>query len=216
MATKNSKERLLEVMQRVSGLKPMLNENYPMGAEFDPDAPWNQTDDEENKDTEEFDAYDQYKDDSMDEAYKGINPKYSHFAVLKSDNKIVNGWDYNGYDPEDLKISKKEYFFDDIIDMDINPKLLAIYTKKALEKKGINPFDTNNWYKFEADDWKEKNGLQEDEINKNNPHYQMGELESKYNSLLKDVNKLSEYLNQNPDIEAIKGFVNGMLGNYSV
>jgi len=148
-------------------------------------------------------------------SYSGINPKYTHFAALKSNNKIVNGWDYSDYDSEELKSAKKEYFFQDIQDMDIDPKLVAIYTRKYLEKKGINPFDTNNWYKFEADNWRDKDELQEEDINRDNPQYQMGELESKYNTLLNDIKKLSEYLNQNPDIEAIKGFVNGMLGNYS-
>ena len=214
MISKDSKERLFEVMQRVAGLKPKLNENYPMGAESDPNAPWNQKDEE--PDVEEFDAYDRYRDDSMDETpddgvdrnnphyqigalnsqynlllkdikrlyeymnnnnptinvvkavmesiisraeklngpeeNQGINethriPKYTHFALLKN-NKIVNGWDYKGYDPEDLKLDKRHYFFDDIKDMQIDPKIVRIVTTKYIQNKlNIDPFDNNNWNK---------------------------------------------------------------------
>jgi len=77
-----------------------------------------------------------------------INPKYTHFAVLKNNSKILNGYDYTGYDLDELKSDKMHYFFNDIIDMDIDPKLVGIYTRKKLEKDGVNPFDTNNWYKF--------------------------------------------------------------------
>ncbi len=92
---------------------------------------------------------------NIDEAkYDGINRKYTHFATLKSNDKILNGWDYKNEDPEDLKQDKKIYFFQDIKDMDIDTKLVNIYTRKQLEKKGINPFDTNNWFKFEAEGWR--------------------------------------------------------------
>lgn len=96
-----------------------------------------------------------------------INPKYTHFAALKDGNKIVNGWDYNGYDPEDLKAGKKEYFFNDIIDMDFKAKDINVLTKKTLEKRGIDPFDTNNWYKFEAEGWRDKDDLDETENESN-------------------------------------------------
>lgn len=43
--------------------------------------------------------------------------------------------------------------------MDIDPKLVAIYTKRTLERKGINPLDTNNWFKFEAEGWRDRNEL---------------------------------------------------------
>jgi hypothetical protein len=96
---------------------------------------------------------------NLNEIKNTINKNYTHFAVLKADKKIVNGWDYRGYDPEDLKQAKKEYFFMDIIDMDINPKFVEIQTRKNLEKRGINPFDTNNWFKFNAEGWQDRNEL---------------------------------------------------------
>jgi len=74
-----------------------------------------------------------------------INPKYTHFAVLNSNGNIVNGWDYNGLDPDELKQFKVDYFFTDIKDMGFDPKTIGIYTKRTLEKRGINPFDKSNW-----------------------------------------------------------------------
>jgi hypothetical protein len=97
--------------------------------------------------------------ENIQEVRSGINPKYTHFAVLKSNNKIVNGWDYNGHEPSELNQFKVDYFFNDIKDMDIDPKLVAIYTRRTLERKGINPLDTNNWFKFEAEGWRDRNDL---------------------------------------------------------
>lgn len=77
-----------------------------------------------------------------------INPKYTHFAILKSNNKIINGWEYGDIDVEDLKSDKEHYFYFDIKDLDFKPKDVKILTKKALERININPFDANNWHKF--------------------------------------------------------------------
>ena len=81
--------------------------------------------------------------------YKGSGafPKYTHFAVLKRDNKVLTGWDYRGYDSEDLKSDKRHYFFDDIKDMQIDPKLTKVVTTKYLQKLGIDPFNFDNWNK---------------------------------------------------------------------
>lgn len=144
MKKNSDKKMLFEMMHKVGGMP--LNENYPMGAAEDPNAPYNEPEDNGNNEPDP----DEYRDD-MSEANTGINPKYTHFAALKSDNKIVNGWDYNGYEPAELKQFKSDYFFVDIKDMDIDPRLVAIYTKRTLERKGINPLDSNNWYKFNKD-----------------------------------------------------------------
>jgi hypothetical protein len=80
-----------------------------------------------------------------------MNPKYSHFAVLKDTNKIINGWEYRGYDPEELKLDKNHYFFDDIIDLQINPKIVNVVTGKYLQRKGIDPYDSKNWHKNDVD-----------------------------------------------------------------
>jgi hypothetical protein len=82
----------------------------------------------------------------------GINPKYTHFAAMRDGSGIINGYDYNGYDQAELSSEKKHYFFNDIADMDVDPKLVAIYTRKKLEKDGINPFDVNNWKAIKSKD----------------------------------------------------------------
>ena len=90
-----------------------------------------------------------------------INKKYTHFAVFRSGRnlnpetiaqihpelfgKIVNGWDYNGYDAEELRSERKHYFDIDLRDIDIDPKTVSILTKETLVRQGINPFDTINW-----------------------------------------------------------------------
>lgn len=73
------------------------------------------------------------------------NKNYTHYAVRKSDGKIVNGWDYKGYDKEDLKQYKKDYFDIDLKDMDYIPSKFSILTRKQLVSKGKNPQDWKNW-----------------------------------------------------------------------
>jgi len=74
-----------------------------------------------------------------------INPKYTHFAVMKDNNDIVNGWDYRDIEPVELRNFKKDYFFNDITNMGIDPHSVNIVTANYLKSSGINPFDTNNW-----------------------------------------------------------------------
>lgn len=73
------------------------------------------------------------------------NQGYSHFAVNKATNKIVNGWDYSEYDPSELRQFKKDYFDVDMIDYGFNPKDYKIVTGKYLLRQGIDPNDNNNW-----------------------------------------------------------------------
>ena len=73
------------------------------------------------------------------------NQNYSHFAVNKATNKIVNGWDYSEYDPSELRQFKKDYFDVDMIDYGFNPKDYKIVTGKFLLRQGIDPDDNNNW-----------------------------------------------------------------------
>lgn len=70
---------------------------------------------------------------------------YTHFAVRKSDNKILNGWDYSEYDSEDLNSDKKAYFYDDMDDMDVPKNEYTIKKAQTLIRLGINPFDFDNW-----------------------------------------------------------------------
>jgi hypothetical protein len=73
------------------------------------------------------------------------NQGYSHFAVNKATNKIVNGWDYSEYDPSELRQFKKDYFDVDLEDNDLDPRQYRIVTSKYLLRQGIDPNDNNNW-----------------------------------------------------------------------
>lgn len=69
-----------------------------------------------------------------------VNKKYTHFAVSKKTGKIVNGWETIS-DVESLKYYAKT----DLEDMDLNPKDYSILSKETLIRRGINPFDWDNW-----------------------------------------------------------------------
>jgi hypothetical protein len=73
------------------------------------------------------------------------NQGYSHFAVSKKSGKIINGWDYKGYDPSELRQFKKDYFDVDLADYGFNPKDFRILTYKYLVRNGIDPNDNANW-----------------------------------------------------------------------
>jgi len=70
---------------------------------------------------------------------------YTHFAIL--DGKIAEAWNFKGVDPEDLKLDRKHYFYFDLQDRypDKKMKEFKIVTRKALEKRGIDINDQNNW-----------------------------------------------------------------------
>lgn len=82
--------------------------------------------------------------------------EYTHYAVRKADNKIVNGWDYSSlYDSETRgydNTSIKEYSKGDLIDMfpESKPAEFKVVTTKFLKNSGIDPMDTNNWFKYDA------------------------------------------------------------------
>lgn len=59
----NSKQRLFEMMNKVNPsflIKENndIDENYPLGAENDPNAPWNQNDDEDDDNLDDDDNND--------------------------------------------------------------------------------------------------------------------------------------------------------------
>lgn len=73
------------------------------------------------------------------------NPNYTHYAINKNSGKIVNGWDYSDIDSSELREFKRDYFFQDLIDYDLNPKDYKILTKRNVEKLGVDINDWNNW-----------------------------------------------------------------------
>ncbi|MCK9544288.1 MAG: hypothetical protein M0R03_19895 [Novosphingobium sp.] len=64
---------------------------------------------------------------------------YTHFAVDKVTGEIVNGWDYSEYSNSEVMDSKKDYFYYDLEDMDMNPKNYVIRNKAFLQRNGILP-----------------------------------------------------------------------------
>lgn len=78
---------------------------------------------------------------------------YTHFAIDKVTGKIINGYDYKGCDPEDLKSDVRYYFLDDLADyFDFyepkrSRKDVKIITRKKLEVAGVDIKDSNNWLK---------------------------------------------------------------------
>lgn len=76
---------------------------------------------------------------------EGIDPSYTHFAVFKIDGKIANGWDYKGVDDIDIKEYSKIDLRDDYPDN--KPSEFTVLTVVGMKKRGIDPFDSNNWYK---------------------------------------------------------------------
>jgi hypothetical protein len=71
-----------------------------------------------------------------------INRKYTHFAIHKVNNKVVNAWETITDIP-----TLKYYAKLDLIDMDLKPGDYKILSKAHLLRMGINPFDSNNWVK---------------------------------------------------------------------
>lgn len=70
---------------------------------------------------------------------------YTHFAVNKFTNLIVNGWDYSGYEYEDLKRNKRDYFSVDLEEMGFNPSVYKILSRKSLSIQGIDDDMMTGW-----------------------------------------------------------------------
>lgn len=70
---------------------------------------------------------------------------YTHFAIDKSSNKIVDGWDYKGVDKEEIKDWVKIDLQDNFPDR--KPSEFKVVTRGFLERT-MDPTDTNNWYKI--------------------------------------------------------------------
>lgn len=78
---------------------------------------------------------------------------YTHFAIFKADNKIATGWDYSSlydkyekaYDDDSIKEYSREDIMNDFPDNKVSD--FKLVTRNFLDKKGINPSDSNNWYK---------------------------------------------------------------------
>lgn len=89
----------------------------------------------------------------LKEGVDDLGDGYTHFAIMKSNNKIADGWDYSELYDEDTRsydnASIKEYTKLDLTDNfpENKPSDFKILNRKSVEKMGLNPQDTNNWYK---------------------------------------------------------------------
>ena len=89
-----------------------------------------------------------------DTEHEGIPTSYTHFAVRKSDNKIVNGRDYSDKDSNELKQNMKENFGQDLEDMGLDITKFKIFTVRGCNSAGINPFDEGSWDNVQPEDCK--------------------------------------------------------------
>lgn len=78
-----------------------------------------------------------------------LGDSYTHFAILTKTNKIVNGWDYTGIEPESIKEYVREDLKNDFPEYKLSD--FKVLTRKNLIKSGLNPSDTNCWIKYNED-----------------------------------------------------------------
>ena len=86
------------------------------------------------------------------------NPEYTHLAVNKFTNLIVNGWDYSNEDPQDLKQFKNDYFIVDLKDYGFNPKVYKIITSNFAAKNGIDQWSNTGVFPLEEENKMKQEG----------------------------------------------------------
>lgn len=94
------------------------------------------------------------KDDTVE-----VDPSYTHFAIRKADNKIVDGWDYAGLESDEIKHWAKEDLKDNWPDQ--KPSEFTVLSKAALIRKGVDPTKGISWYRPSS--WAETE-LEEDKV----------------------------------------------------
>jgi hypothetical protein len=96
----------------------------------------------------EFDKKKKLEENTMG---KAINKsKNTHFAINKKTNKILESWNYEGYDHEELKQHKNEFFTKDIKRNypHLNENDITVVTKNNLTKRKLNESSKADWQKF--------------------------------------------------------------------
>jgi hypothetical protein len=80
---------------------------------------------------------------------KLADPNYTHFAILKDNNKILFAWNYSDIDKDELRKFPKDYFVKDLKQMfpDIPIKNISIKNKVTLSRENFDISDETNWYK---------------------------------------------------------------------
>lgn len=68
---------------------------------------------------------------------------YTHFAINKSTNKILEAWNYSNTDNESIRYYCKEDLKS--LDLPLKPSQIKVITEKAVMALGLNPQDINDW-----------------------------------------------------------------------
>jgi hypothetical protein len=76
--------------------------------------------------------------------------KNTHFAINKNTNKILESWNYEGYDQDELKKYKNEYFTKDLSRNYpfLNENEIVVVTSKNLDKRQLNENNKKDWQKY--------------------------------------------------------------------
>lgn len=129
--------------------------------------------------------------------------KATHFAINKKTNKILESWNYDGYDQDELKTHKHEYFTKDIKSNYpfLNENDIVVIKKDKLVKRNLNESIKTDWQKYNYSHFallKETNHIlygynysdvDSNELTKNKNKYFLNVLSEEYGSDLspKDV-----------------------------
>lgn len=79
------------------------------------------------------------------DSFSNDEPSNTHYAVSKLNGKILFSWEYGDIEPSELREFKHDYFTQDLIDNELNPKTISILNRKTCIRKGIDPTDNSNW-----------------------------------------------------------------------
>jgi hypothetical protein len=96
----------------------------------------------------EFDKKKKVQENTMGKIIK--ESKNTHFAINKNTNKILESWNYEGYDHDELKTYKDEYFTKDIKTKYpfLNENDVTVVTRQNLSKRNLNESLKKNWEKY--------------------------------------------------------------------
>jgi len=95
-----------------------------------------------------FDKKKKVQENTMGKIIK--ESKNTHFAINKNTNKILESWNYEGYDHDELKTYKDEYFTKDIRTKYpfLNENDVTVVTRQNLSKRNLNESLKKNWEKY--------------------------------------------------------------------
>ena len=148
----------------------------------------------------EFDKKKKVQENKMGKMMNESNA--THFAINKKTNKILESWNYEGYDHSELKEFKDEYFGKDIKSKysNLNESDYVVVTKSSLHKKNLNESSKADWQKYTYTHFallKETNhilygynyeNLSQEELNENKKEYFLNILTETYGSEIEPKN----------------------------